>query len=137
MKALDVRLWQAILERDDDWVERGQRLVEGLTSDKERQLRNIQNSAEQAHSWRAVRLLIEYQAARKQLPEEWAQQAVSALDQLQADARALASRAGQPNAVSEVHLHLVARVLGYAVRWHVCDTRGGGMGRDARVQDGA
>ena len=63
-------------------------------------------------------MFIRYQAARGQLDMKWARSAAERLAVLQQDARGLLDRPDD-DAVRRLHLELVARTLGYAVRWHV------------------
>ncbi|ABY35503.1 MAG TPA: hypothetical protein DEF43_20365 [Chloroflexus aurantiacus] len=90
---------------------------------KERQLRNIQAVAEQSPSWLPVELFIRYQAARKEIYIEWAEEANSLLDSLRSEAQSIV---GTDNSqlVGDVHMELVRRTLGYTVRWHVWDAKG-------------
>lgn len=125
------------LEKEDDtWAEEARQLAaallkalakEGRDNDRERQLRNLQSMAEQSNSWRVFELFIRYQAARKEIPKDWAEQAIETLEKLQENARSLLHNipaSADPELLKAVHLELVARTLGYAVRWHVWDTRG-------------
>ncbi|HEY65175.1 MAG TPA: hypothetical protein G4O02_11455 [Caldilineae bacterium] len=123
MRKLDATVRQEIAARDDEWVKAARELVNGLQSqDKERQLRNIQSIAEGSNSWAALALFIRYQAARNELDKQWAEEAIRRLENLQRDAQSLAaSRRADPKAV---HMEIVSRVLGYAVRWHVWDVKG-------------
>jgi len=124
MKMLPVRVRQALNKRDDEWVKKARELAQTLgTDDKERQLRNIQSMAESSQSWQAVALFIRYQAARGQLDKVWAEKAVSALEGLQKDAQSLIGSATSEQ-TRDLHMELVARTLGYAVRWHVWDMKG-------------
>ncbi len=119
MRPLSITTRRTIEKYDDNWVQKGRELTQNLKSDKERQLRNIQSIAETSESWKAVALFIRYQAARNQLDKDWAEEAVAKLEALQNDARSLAGK-DEPKAV---HMELVSRILGYAVRWHVWDTK--------------
>jgi len=119
MRALPVDLRQKVLNREEHWVKLGKELASRLGDrDKERQLRNIQSVAESSACWEAVEVFIRYQAARKQLRLEWAKWAVDKLGALEQEARGLLDRPDD-DAVRRLHLDLVARTLGYAVRWHV------------------
>jgi len=122
MRKLDATIRQQIAARDDDWVQEARRLVDGLRGqNKERQLRNIQSIAERSDSWAALALFIRYQAARKELPKQWAEKAIQQLEDLLSNAKSLAeSRNADPKTV---HMEIVSRVLGYAVRWHVWDVK--------------
>lgn len=91
--------------------------------DKERQLRNIQGVAEQSTSWAEVELFIRYQAARKEIPIEWAQSAIETLSGLEEVAKRIAS-GEPPEVIRRIHLELIRRVLGYTVRWHVFHVKG-------------
>jgi hypothetical protein len=107
-----------IRERDDEWVKEGEKLIEGLEkSNLERQLRIIQGVAEESDSWEAVKLFILYQGSRKEtkIGRDWAQTAVEKLELLKSRAEEL-SRQTRDNK-RDLHLELVSRVLGYAVRW--------------------
>jgi len=143
MRRLPPRIARELENREDELVERARTLAAGLLggkesrehgrddedgegsrrmASKEGQLRNIQSMAEESDSWEAVKLFIRYQAARDQLRRDWAEEAVKQLEALQDHARALAP--GQdPGLQRRVHMELVARVLGYAVRWHVWDLK--------------
>ncbi len=123
MRKLSPKVLRAITLRDDDWVEKARALVQGLKNqDKERQLRNIQSIAENSNSWKALELFIRYQAARKELPKSWAETAIQQLAGLQSEGQSIAKKHSvDPKAV---HMEIVSRVLGYAVRWHVWDVKG-------------
>jgi hypothetical protein len=102
-------------------------LVEDLKEsgkDKRRQLRNIQEVAESSDSWKALELFIRYQAARGEIDEGWAERAIQRLENLREEAQSLAGQVAGAD-VRAIHLALVARVLGYAVRWHTWDVKGG------------
>lgn len=122
MRKLDAAVRQKIAAQDDKWVEVARELVKGLRNqDKDRQLRNVQSIAEGSDSWAALALFIRYQAARKELPKQWAEETISQLEKLQGDARSMAAAAkADPKAV---HAEIVSRVLGHAVRWHVWDVK--------------
>ncbi len=135
----NARLWRELEAREEDMVKKAEELAirmkaafeekERLSEkkNKERQLRNIQEMAEQSTSWAEVELFIRYQAARGEIPTAWAQQAIEILGDLQTMARGIAQRAlnSQPDeVVKKVHLELVRRVLGYTVRWHVWHAKG-------------
>lgn len=119
MRKLSVASRRALEERDDDWVQKARELTKDLKDEKERQLRNIQNIAEASESWKAVALFIRYQAARNQLDKAWAEEAVAKLEALQNNACSLAGKDDRKS----LHMELVSRVLGYAVRWHVWDIK--------------
>lgn len=124
MRVLPVRARRELERRDDEWVKKARELTRTIgKDDKERQLRNVQSIAETSRSWEAVSLFMRYQAARGQLDKAWAEKAVSMLDELRRDAQTLAG-SSDPSQIRDVHMELVARTLGYAVRWHVWDTKG-------------
>jgi len=131
-----VQIRHKLEKEDDTWAEEARNLAaallkaltkEGKDNDRERQLRNIQSMAAQSNSWRALELFIRYQAARKEIPKEWAEQTIETLEKLQENARSLLhniTASPDPELLKAIHLELVARTLGYAVRWHVWDTKG-------------
>ena len=123
MRKIAPKVLREIARRDDHWVEKARTLVEDLKNqDKERQLRNIQSIAEGSTSWKALELFIRYQAARGELLRRWAETAIQQLDELHSEAQSIASEYGaDPKAV---HMEIISRVLGYAVRWHVWDVKG-------------
>ena len=124
MRKIAPNMLRQIAVRDDDWVEKARTLVDDLANqDKERQLRNIQSIAEGSNSWKALELFIRYQAARKELPKQWAEAAIKQLEELRSEAQSIARKHGADT--KTVHMELVSRVLGYAVRWHVWDRKGG------------
>ncbi len=90
---------------------------------KERQLRNIQAVAEKSPSWLPVELFIRYQAARKEIYTEWAEEANKLLGSLRSEAQSIVGTS-DPQLVGDVHMELVRRTLGYTVRWHVWDAKG-------------
>ncbi len=90
---------------------------------KERQLRNIQAVAEQSPSWLPIELFIRYQAARGEIYIEWAEEANQILGNLVEEARSIVGT-DAPRLISDVHMELVRRTLGYTVRWHVWDAKG-------------
>lgn len=138
----NARLWRELEAREEDMVKKAEELAEQMKEafeqeeegrkrlsdkeNKERQLRNIQEIAEQSTSWAEVELFIRYQAARKQIPKSWAQHAVETLGSLQEMARAIAQAISEsrPEIHKQIHLELVRRVLGYTVRWHVWHAKG-------------
>ncbi len=134
MKAMNPTARMAIAAQDTTWVEEAHSIAQSLWNalsnkerkdGKERQLRNIQGVAEGSNSWAAVALFIRYQAARGEVPKNWAEDTVARLEKLQGQAKELASKfRGVDDKV--VHMEIVSRVLGYAVRWHVWDVKGGG-----------
>lgn len=118
MRKLFPRTWKMIRERDDEWVKAGEKLIKGLGDQEvERQLRIIQGVAEESGSWEAVKLFIQYQGSRKEakIGKDWAQKAVDELESLKNRAEELSRQTGDDK--KGVHLELVSRVLGYAVRW--------------------
>ena len=123
MRKIAPKVLREITRHDDDWVEKAHALVKDLKNqDKERQLRNIQSIAEGSDSWKALELFIRYQAARGELLKQWAEAAIRQLDELHSEAQSIASKYGaDPKAV---HMEIISRVLGYAVRWHVWDVKG-------------
>lgn len=123
MRTIAPTVLREIARRDDEWVEKARALVEGLKDrDKERQLRNIQSIAESSDSWKALELFIRYQAARGELLTGWAEEAIQQLNNLYSEARSIANKYdADPKAV---HMEIVSRVLGYAVRWHVWNVKG-------------
>ncbi|HFE53940.1 MAG TPA: hypothetical protein ENK07_10875 [Bacteroidetes bacterium] len=126
MRKITLQVLREITRRDDDWVQAAQTLVKSLKGqDKERQLRNIQSIAEGSASWKALALFIRYQAARGELPRQWAEDTIRQLGELANVAEDIARRHGANSKV--VHMEIVSRVLGYAVRWHVWDVKGKGV----------
>jgi len=125
MRTLPPRIVQNIEKREDDWVAIANDLAASLSQkrqEKERQLRNIQSIAEESDSWAALSLFIRYQAAREKLDIGWAEEAVGRLERLGNEARQLA---GNSNAdvQRQIHMELIARVIGYTVRRHVWDNK--------------
>jgi len=120
---LPPRIRHAIAKQDDELVQMAHELTKSLSGDKRRQLRNIQDIAESSDSWKALELFIRYQAARGEIEKEWAESAIQHLKSLQSTAQGMASQVAGVDARA-VHLALVSRVLGYAVRWHTWDTKG-------------
>jgi len=130
MRRLKPQTRKAISQREDDLVKLAEniakRLWEALNDvqrrdGKVRQLRNILEVAESTDSWKALELFIRYQAARGELPKDWAESAIQAFDALQTDAQRIAKDKGDP--AKTIHLELVTRVLGHAVRWHVWEVK--------------
>lgn len=112
---LSASVMQAIRQKDDELIQSSRALAESLAESKERQIRNMLEAAEQASCWKAVELLIRYQAARRQLEARWAERLIETLNNLKKTAKELA---GEDPLVSErVHLALIARFLGYLARW--------------------
>jgi len=129
MRTLHPRIRREIEKRDDELVQTARSLAEDLRKslkkkdeDKRRQLRNIQDIAESSDSWKALELFIRYQAARGEIDRAWAESAIQHLGDLQRTAKGLATQVAGADA-GAIHLALVSRVLGYAVRWHTWDTK--------------
>ncbi len=136
MRRLDATIRQRIAAQDDKWVQEAQTLAQSLWESLEKgerkdgkvgQLRNILEIAEASDSWKALKLFIRYQAARGQLGKKqgrkWAEDTIKQLERLQEHAKQLASQVRGADEKA-VHMELVSRVLGYAVRWHVWDVKG-------------
>jgi hypothetical protein len=122
MRMLPPRIRHAIEKQDDELVQMAHELTKSLSGDKRRQLRNIQDIAESSDSWKALELFIRYQAARGEIDKAWAESSIQRLESLQERAKDLARQVAGTDA-GAVHLALVSRVLGYAVRWHTWDTK--------------
>lgn len=116
MRQLSFTALNAIKEQDDDLVVKAEDLVESLKENEERQLRIIQNMAENSRSWNVVKLFMKYQAARKQIDMTWTNGAILKLEALENDAKSIAT---PKDNVKDLHMELISRVLGYAVRRHV------------------
>jgi len=116
MRQLSFAALNAIKEQDDDLVVKAEDLVDSLTENEERQLRIIQSMAENSRSWNVVKLFMKYQAARKQIDMTWTNGAILKLEALENDARSIAT---PKDNVKDLHMELISRVLGYAVRRHV------------------
>ncbi|HXF69761.1 MAG TPA: hypothetical protein VNK89_08130 [Thermoflexus sp.] len=123
-------LWRQIEAQTEDLIQKAEKLAAQMKEllkegekDKERQLRNIQEVAEQSTSWAEVELFIRYQGARKQIPAAWVPQAIDALSKLEGIAKRIAS-GEPPEVIRRIHLELIRRVLGYTVRWHVAHVKG-------------
>lgn len=132
MKIIPAQGRMQIVAQDNTWVEEAYTIAQSLWNSldqrekkdgKERQLRNIQSVAEESDSWAALALFIRYQAARGEIPKKWAEDTVARLEKLQAQAEKLASQMRGVDK-KDVHMEIVSRVLGYAVRWHVWDVKG-------------
>ncbi len=130
MRKLKPQTRKVIAQREDQLVEKAQNIAQTLWDEldpgqrldgKVRQLRNILEVAESTDSWKALDLFIRYQAARKEIPKPWAESAIQELDALQPDAQKIAKETGDKP--KTVHLELVTRVLGHAVRWHLWDVK--------------
>ncbi len=116
MRQLSFAALNAIKEQDDDLVRKAEDLVDSLTENEERQLRIIQSMTESSRSWNVVKLFMKYQAARKQIDMTWTDEAIGKLEALENDARSIAM---PKDNVKDLHMELISRVLGYAVRRHV------------------
>jgi len=130
MRQISMATIKKIKDMDDDLVDKAEELVKGYKKE-DRQLRLIKNMAESSRSWKAVALFIRYQAARKQIDETWAKEAIEKLKSLDGIAESLAgdsaSRASpKEDSPDEIFMELASRVLGYAVRWHVWNSKGQG-----------
>lgn len=130
MRQLSLATIKKIREMDDDLVDNAMELVEDFKKE-DRQLRLIKNMAESSRSWKAVALFIKYQAARKQIDETWANDAIENLEGLKINAKSLAEGSASKastkvDSAEEIFMELASRVLGYAVRWHVWNTKGQG-----------
>ncbi|MBO9362175.1 hypothetical protein [Thermoflexus sp.] len=133
----NAQILRAIKEKEGELVQMAEELARSLKeifrneeekplSDKEhkeRQLRNIQEVAEQSTSWAEVELFIRYQAARKEIYVAWANEALQKLQGLRELARGIVGAAEEPT-IRKVHLELIRRVLGHTVRWHVWHAKG-------------
>lgn len=116
MRQLSFAALNTIKEQDDDLVRKAEELVDSLKDNDERQLRIIQSMAESSSSWEVVKLFMRYQAARKQIDMAWTDNAIVQLEALENNAKSMATP--RDNA-KDLHMELVSRVLGYAVRRHV------------------
>lgn len=131
MRTIPVQAKIQIAALDNTWVEEAyaiaRKLWESLTDkdrkDKERQLRNVQSVAEHSESWAAVRLFLLYQAARGEIPKKWAEETAERLEKLREHAKKMASQV-QGADENALHMEIISRVLGYAIRWHVWDVKG-------------
>lgn len=130
MRKLKPKTRKAIAEREDELVQKAQNIAQTLWDELDpgqrpdgrvRQLRNILEVAESTDSWKALELFIRYQAARKEIPKAWAEDTIQELDALQKEAREIAQNTR--DSAKAVHLELVTRVLGHAVRWHLWDVK--------------
>ena len=128
MRKLTPQTRKEIAKLEDQLVEKAQKIAQSLWDEmntaqrrdgKARQLRNILEVAEGTDSWKALELFIRYQAARREIPKSWAEFAIRELDTLQQDAQSIAQRTGDE--AKGIHLELVTRALGHAVRWHLWD----------------
>jgi hypothetical protein len=130
MRQLSLVTIKKIKDMDDVLVDNAKELVENFKKE-DRQLRLIKNMAESSRSWKAVALFIRYQAARKQIDETWAKDAIKKLESLEIKAKSLAGESAsmaspKRDSTDEIFMELASRVLGYAVRWHVWNTKGQG-----------
>ena len=121
---VNARISEQIRQREEELVEVALKLAKarGKRKDsKERQLRNVQQVAEQASSFRVVELFMRYQAARGEIEKDWAEKMIQELQGLNEIATAIARAVGvqDKSAIRQIHVELVALTLGYAVRWHV------------------
>lgn len=125
----NAHLWRQIEAQTEALIQKAEKLATQMKEslkegdDKERQLRNIQEVAEQSTSWAEVELFIRYQGARKQIPAAWVPKAIEALSELEKVAKSIAS-GEPPEVIRRIHLELIRRVLGYTVRWHVVHVKG-------------
>jgi tRNA threonylcarbamoyladenosine modification (KEOPS) complex Cgi121 subunit len=116
MRQLSFAALNKIKEQDDDLVRTAEELVDSLKENDESQLRIIQSMAESSSSWEVVKLFMRYQAARKQIDMTWTDKAIVQLEALEDNARSMATSRDNSK---DLHMELVSRVLGYAVRRHV------------------
>ena len=130
MRKLNPKTRKEIAQIEDDLVKKAANIAQSLwktLKDREkrdgkvRQVRNILEVAESTDSWKALELFIRYQAARGEIPKDWAESAIQDLDALQKEAREIVQHTG--DSAKAVHLELVTRVLGHAVRWHLWDVK--------------
>lgn len=119
----DAQIRGRLRSKERELVQKARRLCESLTTNKERQLRNVLAIAESAASWPVVELFVRYQAAREELPAAWARPAIKELEGLEQLARNIAPGA-DASVIEQLHMELVRRVLGYTVWWHVWDMKG-------------
>ena len=130
MRMLNPGTRQAIAAKEDLLVEKARKVANELWASlnekqrkdgKVRQLRKLMEVAESTDSWKALALFIRYQAARGELDIGWAEKAIEILEDLENEARKLAREHGDDPEI--VHLEMVTRVLGHAVRWHLWDVK--------------
>lgn len=116
MRILPLEYQQKIEANDDRWVGIATELADRFreSRDKVRQIRNFQTVAEQQESWQALRLFMLYQGARKQLDIRWIRSAVDQLEPLETDAHEWAGT--NRGLRSDLHMAMVARVLGFTAR---------------------
>ncbi len=130
MRMLNPGTRQAIAAKEDLLVEKARKVAKELWASlnekqrkdgKVRQLRNLMEVAESTDSWKALALFIRYQAARGELDIGWAEKAIEILEDLENEARKLTREHGDDPKI--VHLEMVTRLLGHAVRWHLWDVK--------------
>ncbi|HOO01948.1 MAG TPA: hypothetical protein PLE76_04500 [Rectinema sp.] len=117
MRQLSYIAINQLKDQDDDLVIKAEELVDDLTENQERQLRIILSMAENSKSWNAVRLFMKYQAARKQIDMDWTEVAIGKLEALENDAKSIAATTGDN--IKDLHMELISKILGYAIRRHV------------------
>ena len=134
MKKLNPRTRQAIATKEDDLVQQAREVAKALWESlhekeqkggKVRQLRNILEVAESTDSWKALALFIRYQAARTtdNIPRDWAEYLIDEMESLTDTANEIAKQTHDDP--KTIHLEMVTRVLGHAVRWHLWDVKKG------------
>ena len=132
MRRLKPQTRREIAKLEDQLVEKAQKIAQNLRDEldtgqrrdgKVRQLRNILEVAESTDSWKALELFIRYQAARREIPGAWGEFAIQELSTLQTYAQEIARTTGDSE--KTIHLELITRVLGHAVRWHLWDVKKG------------
>ena len=142
----NARILQSLRDKEEKLVQIAHDLAEHLRQvfiqeegqppsekkNKERQIRNIQEVAEQSTSWAEIELFIRYQAARKEIYADWAVETLNRLKDLENMAKSIVQGAADSALLRRVHLYLVRRVLGYTVRWHVWHAKG-----EPQLQGGA
>jgi len=131
MRTLSPEIRQDIAAMEDELVEKAREVTNELwkvlnekqrKDGKVRQLRNILEVAESTDSWKALALFIQYQAARGELDIGWAEKLIEVLEDLKGKAHSLTKKYSEKDE-KNVHLELVTRVLGHAVRWHLWDVK--------------
>jgi len=131
MRTLSPKIRQDISAMEDELVEKAREVTNELwkvlnekqrKDGKVRQLRNILEVAESTDSWKALALFIQYQAARGELDIGWAEKLIEVLEDLKGKAHSLTKKYSEKDE-KNVHLELVTRVLGHAVRWHLWDVK--------------
>jgi len=130
MRRLKPQTRKKIAQKEDQLVELAKNIAERLWDSlndvqkrdgKVRQLRNILEVAESTDSWKALELFIRYQAARGEIDKIWAKSLVQILESLNQDAQSIAQQTADQ--AKTIHLELVTRVLGHAVRWHLWNVK--------------